>query len=622
MKEMKVKDPVCGMNGWEELSYEYAGHLFYFCSTFCRDKFIDFPDLYLNHLPITKKLCLNGERNIAYFSMEIGIEPSIPTYSGGLGVLAGDTIRSCADLKVPMVAVTLLHHKGYFVQKLDAKGNQQELPSDWIPSDWLEPLGLVVSVEIEQRTVWIQAWLYEVTGQTGYVVPVIFLDADLPENDQIDRTLTDYLYGGDERYRLAQEILLGIGGVRMLGKAGYNNIRKYHMNEGHSSLLTLELLNRNGMKRNGELDYDAVREACVFTTHTPVAVGHDKFSYELVGQVLGEIIPLGSLKMLAGDKHLNMTQLALNLSGHVNGVAKKHVETSQAMFPGYSIDSITNGIHALTWSCESFIRLYDRYIPAWRNDPQSLRSALSILAEEIWEAHMEAKKILIEYVNRTTSHVFEPGVFTIGFARRSTAYKRPDLILTDTERLAQIAKSIGSIQLVFAGKAHPKDEPGKDLIRRIFNLSNKIDQSVRITYLENYDMTLGGLITSGVDLWLNTPLAPNEASGTSGMKAAVNGVPSLSVLDGWWIEGCIEGLTGWSIGSASSAQSDEQSDEAQELYKKLEQILQIFYSCRKKWIRVMQHCIAINGSFFNTHRMIQQYVLNSYFCRNQKLTTL
>jgi len=398
----------------------------------------------------------------------------------------------------------------------------------------------------------------------------------------------------------------------MLGQAGYN-IRKYHINEGHSALLTLELFNQLKRKENGEFDFEVVRGLCVFTTHTPVAAGHAKFSYDLMTQVLGEIIPFDYLRMLAGEDRLNMTLLALNLSGHVNGVAKKHGEVSQAMFPGYPIDSITNGVHALSWSCESFRKLYDRHIPAWRNDPLSLRYALNIPLEEIGEAHMEAKRAIIEYVNRHSPHAFEPDVFTIGFARRATAYKRPDFILADTGRLADLTRTAGKLQIVFGGKAHPKDQTGKDLIKRIVNLSDKIGDDIRIVYLENYDMKLGSLITSGVDLWLNTPLKPNEASGTSGMKAALNGVPSLSVLDGWWIEGCIEGFTGWCIGSASMEQTPSEVDETQELYNKLEYLILPTYEKREEWGRIMQHCIAINGSFFNTHRMVLQYVLNAYF---------
>jgi len=606
-----IKDPVCGMVAKEEFSYEYKGRTFYFDSDFCRKKFIGSPESYLRNTELPTELKEHAAREIAYFSMEIGIESSIPTYSGGLGVLAGDTIKSCADLKVPMVAVTLLYKKGYFQQKLDAQGNQQELAVEWSPQEHLKPLPHKVSVQIENRTVVIQAWQYEVLGVTGHVVPILFLDADLEENSEYDRRLTDYLYGGDERYRLAQEIILGIGGVRMLNQVGHTKIKKYHMNEGHSSLLTLELLNER--KRNEEpiWDFEAVRDLCVFTTHTPVPAGHDKFSYDLVGKVLGEFVPLDVLRMLAGEDRLNMTLLALSLSKYINGVAKKHGEISQTMFPNYPIDSITNGVHSFTWTAESFKKLYGGHVPGWRSDPFSLRYALSIPGQEIWESHREAKRKLIDYVNDHTGAGFDPEVFTIGFARRATAYKRADLVFTDVNRLIRVAGNAGRIQFVFAGKAHPKDWPGKDLIKKIFYVSQQLKQFIKTAYLEHYDMELGKLITSGVDLWLNTPQKPHEASGTSGMKAAHNGVPSLSVLDGWWIEGCLEGVTGWSIGSAEAGSSEK---EARDLYDKLERIiLPMYYKERDNWIRIMQHSIAINASFFNTHRMVQQYVLNSYF---------
>ncbi len=541
--------------------------------------------------------------------MEIAINASIPTYSGGLGVLAGDTVRSCADLKVPMVAVTLLYKKGYFFQKLDDQGTQQELPVEWNPWDYLKPLPHRVTIQIEKRNVVIQAWQYDVSGITGYSVPIMFLDTDLEENSAYDRRLTDYLYGGDEKYRLAQEIILGIGGLRMLNKLGYTKIKKYHMNEGHSSLLTLELLNERRREEEPIWDFETVRDLCVFTTHTPVPAGHDKFSYDVVKGILGEFVPSDILKMVAGDDLLNMTLLALNLSEYINGVAKKHGEISRTMFPGYPIDSVTNGVHSHTWTSESFRRLYDQYIPGWTKDPYSLRYALSIPKQEIWSAHVEAKRNLIDYVNKHTGVGLEYEIFTIGFGRRATMYKRADFVFSDINRLINIANNVGRIQFVFTGKAHPKDWPGKELIKKIFYLSQELHQHINIVYLENYDMELGKFITSGVDLWLNTPQKPNEASGTSGMKAAHNGVPSLSILDGWWIEGCIEGITGWSIGSAVKPVQNE----AQELYDKLEDIIiPMFYKAREKWINLMQHSIAINASFFNTHRMVQQYVSNAY----------
>ncbi|MFH1260210.1 MAG: alpha-glucan family phosphorylase [Elusimicrobiota bacterium] len=606
-------DPICGMTGRDEFKAEYQGQTYYFCSAFCKNEFEKFSDKYLSEKKSHTIFEEKRKRRIGYFSMEIGIDPRLPTYSGGLGILAGDTIKSCADLKVPTIAVTLLYEKGYFYQKLDSQGNQQELPVQWNPHDFLKLLPNKVSVQIESRTVFIQAWEYEVKGITGYTVPILFLDSDLEENNESDRGLTDYLYGGGQKYRLSQEIILGIGGIRMLNSLGHKDIQKYHLNEGHASLLTLELLNEKKKKDGPTWDFDAVKELCVFTTHTPVPAGHDQFPYDQVESVLGEFVPLDVLKMLAGEDKLNMTRLALNLSEYVNGVAKKHGEVSQSMFPGYTIDAITNGVHSATWTSPPFKKLYDQYISGWANDPFSLRYALSIHKNRIWQAHIESKRILLDYVNEVANTGLDYDVFTIGFARRSAMYKRADLVFRDLNRLIQISKNVGEIQFIFAGKAHPKDEPGKELIRRIFSNISRLKGKVKVVYLENYDIQIAKMLTTGVDLWLNTPLRPNEASGTSGMKAVHNGVPNFSVLDGWWIEGHIEGVTGWSIGSKLPPKGDTSADDALELYDKLENIIvPMFYKNREKWIEVMQHSIAINASFFNTHRMTQQYVLNAY----------
>lgn len=610
---MIKKDPVCGMAAKEEFNHEYKGQRFYFCSNLCKTEFKSHPERYLNPDQSTAVSGEKKEIRIAYFSMEIGVDCRIPTYSGGLGVLAGDTIKSCADLKVPIVAVTLLYQNGYFNQKLDAQGNQQELSVQWNPKDFLKPLPNKIGVQIENRTVAIQAWQFDVKGITGYSVPIIFLDTDLKENSEYDRGLNDYLYGGDDKYRLAQEIILGIGGVRMLNDLGCTDIKKYHMNEGHASLLTIELLNERKRKEEPIWDFEGVRELCVFTTHTPVPAGHDQFSYDLVSSVLGEFVPLNVLKMLAGENRLNLTLLALNLSKYINGVAKRHGEVSQSMFPGYPIESITNGVHSYAWVCDSFKKLYDKYIPGWANDPFSLRYVLSIPKIEIWAAHSAAKRRLIDYVNTLPKGGFDYGALTIGFARRAATYKRADLVFTDIGRLVHISENVGKLQFVFAGKAHPKDLPGKELIKRLFSNINQLKDKIKIIYLENYDIELGKMLTSGVDLWLNTPQRPNEASGTSGMKTAHNGVPSFSILDGWWIEGHIEGVTGWSIGPKASDTSSDSKTDAQELYDKLERVIvPLFYNNRDKWIEIMQHSIAINASFFNTHRMVQQYVLNSY----------
>ena len=561
-----------------------------------------------------------NQRTIAYFSMEIGLITDMPTYSGGLGVLAGDTIRAAADLKVPMVAVTLLHRKGYFYQRLDNEGRQIEEPVDWPVNDFLTELPQRTSVTIEGRTVFLRAWKYAIAGPGDFFVPVYFLDADLPENSEWDRKLTHYLYGGDLHYRLCQEIILGIGGVRMLRALGHQAIERYHMNEGHSSLLALELLDNEAARAGRQTpireDIEAVRQKCVFTTHTPVPAGQDQFPMDLVNRVLGRREVDEMRDVFCCGELLNMTYLALNLSHYVNGVAKKHGEVSRLMFAGYNIDAITNGIHAATWTADSLARLYDRYISGWHQDNCSLRYALSIPKEEIWQAHTTAKRELLHHVNLETNTGMDVDLLTIGFARRAAAYKRADLLFSDIERLRAIASRGGGLQIVYAGKAHPQDEAGKEQIRKVFSARDLLRDKIKIAYLQNYSMEIGKMMTAGVDIWLNTPLPPMEASGTSGMKAAVNGVPSLSVLDGWWIEGCIEGVTGWSIGppDGKASASADHSNDAASLYDKLEQIVMpLFYDNRDGFLDVMRHAIALNGSFFNTHRMLQQYVLKAYF---------
>jgi len=564
-------------------------------------------------------IALTKEPKIAYFSMEIGIQNDIPTYSGGLGVLAGDTIRTGADLKLPMVAVTLISKKGYFRQELDEWGKQIETDNSWNPAQYMTLLPTKITVQIEGHEVFVQAWQYNVESLTKGCIPIFFLDTDVEENTPEDRDITAYLYGGDIGYRLKQEIVLGIGGVRMLHELGFE-IKKYHMNEGHSSLLTLELLNR--FKRPIEdvwdeklvWDIDRVKNLCVFTTHTPVEAGHDRFPYDLVAKIMGEPIPLNVLQQLGGKDLLNMTRLGLNLCEFINGVAKKHTEVSRNMFPGYEISAITNGVHTFTWTCDSFKRLYDKYLPGWANEPELFVRVGRIPDNEIWDAHIEAKKILFEYVRARTDIRLDPDILTIGFARRATAYKRADLIFSEVERLIKIGK--GKLQLVFAGKAHPRDDTGKKLIERIFSIKNQMQDSIQLAYLKNYDMDIALKLVSGVDVWLNTPMRPREASGTSGMKATHNGVMNFSVLDGWWIEGHIEGYTGWSIGPSPTetllVENIDTSD-ADDLYLKLEKtLIPLYYGDRHLWVRMMQNAIGKNAYYFNCHRMMRRYVTEAY----------
>ena len=553
---------------------------------------------------------------IAYFSMDVAIDSDIPTYSGGLGILAGDMLRSAADLGVPMVAVSLLHRKGYFDQRLDAQGNQLESPSKWSPENRLESLPQRVSIAIEGRNVIVRAWKYLFHGVTGDTVTHLLLDTDVDGNEPWDRTLTDHLYGGDERYRLCQEAILGFGGLAFLHALGYSNVHVFHMNEGHSAFLTLALLEERSATRLkhrvSETEIEAVRQQCVFTTHTPVPAGHDRFPETLVRQVLGGPYAaiLSDLGVMNND--LNMTELALRFSRYINGVSLRHGEVSRAMFPDYDIDAITNGVHAVTWTSAPFGALYDRLIPEWRRDNCYLRYAIGIPLHEIRQAHAQAKKELFQQVRWLTGVQLDQSVFTLGFARRATAYKRADMLFTDVDRLKRIAHGVGPLQLIYAGKAHPRDEAGKAIIRRIFEAAAALANDVRVVYLENYDMALGKLVCSGVDVWLNTPLRPQEASGTSGMKAALNGVPSFSVLDGWWIEGHMEGVTGWSIGEANGQEMNSET-EVRSLYDKFEQvILPLFYKDPDKFTQVMRSAVAINGSFFNTQRMMFQYLRNAY----------
>ncbi len=554
---------------------------------------------------------------VAYFSMEVGIEPAMPTYSGGLGVLAGDTLHAAADLGINMVGMTLLYRKGYFQQVLDKDGGQFENPVEWSPRDYLEPLPQRTVIEIENRHVQLRPWLYVIRGIKGHDVPVYFLDSDLPDNDPIDQTLTDYLYGGDSRYRLCQEAVLGLGGMSMLRALGHTDIQTYHMNEGHSSLLVLALLGERTERRSvwavTKEDLEAVRCKCVFTTHTPVPAGHDKFPKELVQQVLGPERRQGLES--AGcylDGVLNMTNLALISSHYINGVSMRHEEISRDMFPEYPINSITNGVHAVTWVSQAFSSLYDHYIPEWRRDNLYLRYAISIPKEDIQSAHKEAKKALIEVIERRAGIRLDSDIMTLGFARRATAYKRAALLFSDLERLRKIVKKSGPLQVVYAGKAHPRDESGKALIRSIFDFAASLKDVLKVIYLEDYDMEIAKYICAGVDLWLNTPQKPHEASGTSGMKAALNGVPSLSVLDGWWVEGHIEGITGWSICEEWEGESDS-AKEAVSLYEKLENVIMpMYYERPMDYAKVMRSTIAINGSYYNAGRMVFQYLANAY----------
>lgn len=547
---------------------------------------------------------------IAYFSMEIALRPEVHSYSGGLGVLAGDTVRSCADLELPVVFVTLVSHAGYLRQEIDAEGRQIEHPDPWQPAEWARLLGAKVAITLEGREVWIQPWLYVHVSPAGGQVPVLLLDTDLDDNAPEDRILTHHLYGGDNVYRLKQEAVLGIGGFRLLRALGFVP-HSYHLNEGHAALLAVDLLRRTRRNggRNNEPSFDpaSVRAQCIFTTHTPVEAGHDRFGYDLVAQVLGDFIDPDLIKPLAGDGSLNMTRLALNLSGFINGVARRHAETATRMFPGYRVHAITNGVHAPTWAHPSFARLYESHFPNWGREPELLLGADQLADDAIWPAHLTAKADLVALVRNRCGIALDPEKPIIGYARRMTAYKRPDLLFSDLARLRDIAAR-HPFQVVMAGKAHPRDSAGKEAIRQIHRLASELRDVLPIAFVPNYDMSVAKSLVTGTDIWLNTPQPPMEASGTSGMKAALNGVLNLSTLDGWWVEGCIDGVTGWSIGNG-----DAHNDDAMALYDKLDTVvLPLYGDAQTRWLWMMKQAISKLAPVFSSQRMMRRYASEAY----------
>lgn len=570
---------------------------------------------------------------IAYLSMEIALEDDIPTFSGGLGVLAGDFLRSAADLGLPAVGVTLLYHRGFFRQELDAAGRQVEQPVHWRPAEHLQLLEARAKVTVGGRPVVVGVWQRTLTGVDGWTVPVYFLDTLLPENDPADQAITDRLYLATPVERLAQEAILGLGGPAILTQLGYTDLAAVHMNEGHAALAPVALLaaRRNGVVTGSSpADRQAVRDRCVFTTHTPVPAGHDRFDREVVAGVLGPELTEGLADLgCLGDGQLNMTTLGMSLSGFINGVAQRHGVVSQAMFPQYHVDAITNGVHVGTWTAPSTARLLDRHIPRWRQDNTMLRYAGCIPLREIQAARAEAKQALIGEVTRRLGVTLDAHALTIGVARRATPYKRNDLLLSRPDELRALVAEVGPLQIVYSGKAHPSDEAGKSLIERINAAARTLGGDISVVYLPDYAMHLAAILVAGVDVWLNNPVAPHEASGTSGMKAAVNAVPSLSVLDGWWVEGCIEGVTGWAVGTDQGPEAngpigdpDTDAADAAEIHRVLrETVAPLYYQQPDAFAAVCRSALAINGSFFTAQRMVAEYAARAYQLRRWRAAT-
>lgn len=523
-------------------------------------------------------------RSVAYFSMEVGVNPEIKTYSGGLGVLAGDTLKSAADLGLDFLGVTLLYRNGYFRQVLE-DGFQHEEDQDWGFEEVLTDTGKTVEVEVKGESVDLKIWKYTVEGERGEI-DILFLDSGLDSNSEEAREYTSQLYGGGDEMRLCQEVVLGIGGVKAVEETGFRP-DYFHMNEGHSALLTLEADN------------------CVFTTHTPVAAGHDSFRPELVEKVLGD-----RAKQLELDGDLNMTELALKNSGFCNAVSEKHRKVSEKMFEDYSFEAVTNGIHCNTWASEHFSSLYDEELPLWREDSDRLFQALKIEDSKVWEAKQGSREDLRKLVESKTGETMDEN-FTIGFARRSTAYKRPTLLFKDIDSLKKLGEKYGGFNVVFGGKAHPDDTNGKELIQQIVNYADMLE-NVNVYFIEDYSIEEACKMVSGCDLWLNNPVRGQEASGTSGMKAALNATPQLSVLDGWWLEGHIEDVTGWSIGEDYVEGEDEDKVDSKSIYRKLDHILSMYQNDRQQWLDVMKNCIALNAAYFNTERMLKEYMTKAY----------
>lgn len=607
---------------------------------------------------------LEGDWCIGYFSMEFGVTECLPIYSGGLGVLAGDHMKSASDLGLPLVGVGLLYKRGYFRQYLNQDGWQQELYSD---NDFYNmPVALIrdaqdkpvtVQVELMGRKVILQLWQMQL-GR----IKVLFLDSNVPENDTRDQDLTDVLYGGDAEVRISQEIILGIGGIRALRALGYDP-KVCHCNEGHSAFLALERIRlmMQEKKVSFAVAREAVRAGTIFTTHTSVPAGIDRFPTDLMEKYFGnyrselglskdEFLALGRENPHNHSEPFCMAVLAIKLSGYCNGVSKLHGKVSRRMWqnvwPGIPEDeigiiSVTNGIHYHSWTSPEMSQLYDRYLGLkWAEDPSDndiWEQVDQIPPGELWRTHERRRERLVAYARRrlraqlearggtrseieAADEVLDPGALTIGFARRFATYKRATLILQDSERLARLLNLPGKpVQIIFAGKAHPKDTAGKELICTIIRMANKPDFRKRVVFLEDYDMAVSRYMVQGCDIWLNNPRRLEEASGTSGMKAMANGALNVSILDGWWDEAYRPGL-GWIVGQGEVyEQHDYQNEvEARALYKLFEnEVIPTFYDrgqdgLPRRWIQMMKSSISVLSPQFNSNRMVHEYANRCY----------
>ena len=607
----------------------------------------------------------NKKDLIAYFSAEYGLDQTIPIYSGGLGILSGDHLKSASDLGIPLVAVGLLYKNGYFHQKINGYGDQEteynnielsDLPINLVKDENGEDLK--INVKFEKRKVYLKVWQINV-GR----IKLYLLDSDIDENSPEDREVTLKLYGGDQEMRIKQEIVLGMGGTNLLTRALGLNPTVYHMNEGHSAFLILELIKNiiKEKKVSFEVAKDIASSKTVFTTHTPVPAGNDIFPIGLVEKYFKEFWPrlnldreeflkLGMKPCTELETGFNMGILALKVAGKKNGVSKLHGAVSRELFGDVwpeiaanesPITYVTNGIHTCSWLAPSLKELYNKYlIPYWQDNiykDEVWENINNIPNQELWGIHQQRKQKLLDIVKESTTNrlrrsgysyeeinditsKLNPNALTIGFARRFATYKRATLIFRDLERITQILNNVDRpVQLIFAGKAHPADKEGQDLIKRIHEISMMPQFKGKIFLLENYNIAMSRYLVSGVDVWLNNPRRPMEASGTSGQKASVNGVINFSVLDGWWAEGYNQ-ENGWTIGTNAEFTSYEEQDDAdsQSMYRTLEEkIIPTYYSkdengISDKWMKIMKNSIISTGGKYSTSRMLVDYTNNLY----------
>ncbi len=538
--------------------------------------------------------------DVAYFSMEIGLSERLPTFAGGLGMLAADLMRSCADTNTAAACMTVRWQHGYQRQTLQPDGSVHHEEYAWDPAaEGLSPLQEHVIVHIEGRPVHVGAWVLEIQGDTG-VVPVYFLDTDLPVNGPEDRAITRTLYGGGQEMRIKQEIVLGIGGVRMLRAIGIQDVGTYHMNEGHCAFLTLELLRERGFND------DAVRASCAFTTHTPVAAGHDVFPYDLAGRIVGDMLPW-HIKNLAGEAALSMTLLAMRLSHYTCGVSALHGGVARAMLNNPAIDAITNGVHHPTWASPEMETLFDAHLPEWRERPELLGHAHVLPDEDVLAAHAAAKLRLIDAIRTRTGRSLDPGKLLIVEARRIVPYKQPELLYADEARLRAVGER--RMQVVHSGNSFPGDAFSGEVIMHLRDRANRFGDALPVVYVPQYDPALAKLLVAGADVWLNTPVRLMEASGTSGMKAALNGTINLSTLDGWWAEAYArDPESGWRVGPEHDVANIDAMRllDAEDIYTQLELEILPAFSDRARWAERMKRSIAL-AAHFNTHRCIREY---------------